>query len=178
MFPCRYYRRQTSGILLPPSLCGAVCHDFLWNVFPQLLKIVDLHTSIHLWYTYDFANPNFLLAGREFFRNVQQCRWESVPTAVSSSQSLKSLRFLSLGISEDCCFFATDDTDLQDLQWPIPNVFLMIRTTPGIFQRVRQSPIRRATSCFQAEGRHIIKYFYTFHFSGNCSIMVRMDRNR
>jgi len=36
------------------------------------VKIMDLHTSTHLWYTYDFGGPYFLLAGREFLRNVQQ----------------------------------------------------------------------------------------------------------
>lgn len=72
MFPCRYYRRETSGILLPPRLFGAVYHNFLRNLLPQRLKIVDLHTRINLWDTYDFDDPDFLLAGREFFRNVQQ----------------------------------------------------------------------------------------------------------
>jgi hypothetical protein len=33
------YRRETSGILHPPRLCGAVYHDFLRNVLPQLLKL-------------------------------------------------------------------------------------------------------------------------------------------
>jgi len=45
--------------------------------------------------------------------------------------------------------FVTEDTDVQDLPQPIQTVLQMIRTTPGIFQRVRQSLIDAPSPAFK-----------------------------
>jgi len=52
------------GLCLLPRLTGALYHDFIQNVFPELFENVDLHTRIHIWFMHDSAPPHFLLAFR------------------------------------------------------------------------------------------------------------------
>jgi hypothetical protein len=52
---------------LSPRLTGAVCHDFLLHVLPELLQDLDLQTSIHMWFMHDGAPPHFILSVRKFW---------------------------------------------------------------------------------------------------------------
>jgi hypothetical protein len=63
------------------GLIGAICHDFLWDILPELLQDVYLQTRIHLWFTHDGALPRFLLAVGELL-NVFLWQWIewAVPT--------------------------------------------------------------------------------------------------
>jgi hypothetical protein len=47
--------------------------------------------------------------------------------------------------------YVAEVSDIKDLQQLIQNGFYMIRTTPAIFQRVRESLFRRAASCVKPE---------------------------
>lgn len=51
--------------LFPPRLTGAVYHDFVRNVLPQLLEEVNLQIRIHLWSVHDGAPPRLFLAVRK-----------------------------------------------------------------------------------------------------------------
>jgi hypothetical protein len=68
---------------LPPRLSVAVYNDFLRNIILELSQDEDLHARIHLWLMHDGASPHFLLALREFLRNVflEQRRGRGGPTA-------------------------------------------------------------------------------------------------
>ena len=48
----------------------------------------------------------------------------------------------------------TEISDVQNFEQRIQNGSEVIRTKRGIFQRVRQSPFRHATGCFEAQGGH------------------------
>jgi hypothetical protein len=95
---------------------GAVYQDLLWNVLPELLKTADLHTRIHLWFTRDAARPNFLLAGGEFFRNVQQWIGQVGSTALSARHHHLNLFVSYLWRYMKSDVFATEDTEFQNLQ--------------------------------------------------------------
>ncbi|GFG35803.1 hypothetical protein Cfor_03968 [Coptotermes formosanus] len=56
--------------VLPPRLTGAVYHDLLRYVLPELLQDVALHTGVYFLFMHDRAPPHFLLAARKFLNNV------------------------------------------------------------------------------------------------------------
>ena len=133
---------------LPPRLTAAVYHDFLRNVLPNLLQDVDLQTRFHLWLMYDGAPPHFHLAVREFLNSVFPEHWvgRGGPTAwPASSLALSPLHFYMWSYLQSTVDAAAV-SDLQDLQQRTQNESEMIRTTSGIFQGVRRSLVRRATS--------------------------------
>ena len=60
--------RLLEPYFLQPHLTGAVYRDFIRNILPELLLLLqDVHllTSIHLWFMHDGAPPHFLLAIRK-----------------------------------------------------------------------------------------------------------------
>jgi hypothetical protein len=73
------------------------------------------------------------------------------PTAWSSSSS--DLSFLDFYPCENLksTVYAVEASDVQDLQQIIQNGSAMILTTPGVFQRVRQSLFRHAKSCVETQ---------------------------
>jgi hypothetical protein len=128
--------RLLGTYFLPPCLTGAVYHNFLQNVLPELLQDVVLQTRIHLWFMHDGAPPHFLLAVRQFLNNVFPEQWieQGGPTAwPGSSPDLSPLHFHLWGhLKSTVC--ATKVSDAQDLQQQIQNGFVTICTTTGIFQ--------------------------------------------
>jgi len=65
-----------------------------------------------------------------------------------------SLRLLSLGRLKPT-LYAAEVSAMHHLQQWIQNSMEMIQMTPGIFQRVKWSLFRHATSCIQAKGWHV-----------------------
>jgi hypothetical protein len=100
--------RLLGPYFLPPHLTGAVYHDFLSNILPELLQDVDLQTRIHLWFMLDSDQAHFLLAVREFL-NV-------FPAALPDcSPYLSPLDFYFWGhLKYTVC--PTEVNGLQDLQ--------------------------------------------------------------
>jgi len=49
---------------------GAIYHELLRNVLPELLQDVDLKNGIYLCFMHDGAPPHFLIAVKEFLNNV------------------------------------------------------------------------------------------------------------
>jgi hypothetical protein len=89
----------------------------------------------------------FFLEFREVLHNVFPEHWigRSGPAAwPASSPDLNSLDFHLRGHSKSTVY-ATEVSDVQGLQQRTQNGFEMIRTIPGIFRRVTQSVLRRAT---------------------------------
>jgi hypothetical protein len=75
--------RLLGPYFLPPRLTGAVYHDLLRNVRPELLQDVDLLTGIHLGFMHDGTPSHFLLEFRKFSNNVFPEQWigQDGPTA-------------------------------------------------------------------------------------------------
>jgi hypothetical protein len=79
---------------------------------------------------------------------IERTRW------TCSFPWFKSLRFL-FGGEFRLYYLCHRSNEVLGLQQWIQNGFEIIRTTPGIFQLVRRSLFRRATSCVEAPGRHV-----------------------
>ena len=101
--------------------------------------------------------PHFLLVFWAFLYNVFSEQWIAwgQPTACPAlSPDLNPFRLLSLGHLKPI-LYATEVSAIQHLQQWIQNSLEMIQMRPGIFQRVRWSLFRHATSYIQAEGWHV-----------------------
>jgi hypothetical protein len=68
--------RLLGPYFLAPYVNGAVHHDLLRNVLPELLQEVDLQTGIFSWFMRDGVQPHFLLAVWEFWKNVCPEQWK------------------------------------------------------------------------------------------------------
>jgi hypothetical protein len=105
---------------------------------------------------YDGTAPHFLLAVREFLNKVFPEQWigRGGPTAwpAPSTDFIPLHFYLWAHLQSTVC--ATEVSDVPDLQQRVQNGFETIRTTPGIFQRVTQSLLRRETSCLENQGGH------------------------
>jgi hypothetical protein len=80
-------------------LTAVVYHDFLGNVFPELLQIVDLKTRVHFWFMHDAGSLIYPLANRAFLINVFSRQWRgrggsTAWTACSRFSLLKTKRRL------------------------------------------------------------------------------------
>jgi hypothetical protein len=124
---------ETSGTLLFPhhiwlGLCTTISYE---------TRDVDLQTRIHLWFMHGCAPPYIPLADLEFLKSMA-CffLW------------FQSLRFSSLGLSNVYCLCYRS----QWHPWLAKTNTELIFMTPGIFQQVRQSMYRHATSCVEAQG--------------------------
>jgi hypothetical protein len=68
----------------------------------------------------------------------------------------KSLTFFYLWGHLKSAVCVTEVSDVENLERRIQNGFEVIRTKLGTFQRVRQSLLRPATACFEAQRGHRI----------------------
>ena len=130
---------------LPQRLTGAVCHDGLRNVLPELYEDVDLQTRIYLWFI-------FFLHFRNFWETCFHMGWGTNSMSCPFPW-FKSLILLSQRTSQVCCVRWRS-------QWHIglattkQTGFEMISTTPGIFERVRRPLLRHARFCIDAPVGH------------------------
>jgi hypothetical protein len=105
---------------------------------------------------HDGASPHVLLAAWEFLNNVFPEQWirrGELTAWPVRSPDLSLLDFYFLG-HLNSTVYAAAISDVHNLQQRIQNAFETIRTTPGIFQRLKQSLFRRATSWVEARGGH------------------------
>jgi hypothetical protein len=87
--------RLLGPYFLPQRLIGAVYHDGLRNVFPDLFEGVDLQTRIYWWFI-------FFLHYRNFWETCFQMGWGTNSMSCPFPW-FKSLISLSQGTSEVCC---------------------------------------------------------------------------
>ena len=83
-FSCRHCRNSMLGrYSLQLRVTGAIDHDLLRNVLPELLQDVDLQKGIYLCFMHDGAPPHFIIAVQEFLNNVflAECLRRDGPTA-------------------------------------------------------------------------------------------------
>jgi hypothetical protein len=67
--------RLLGPYFLPPRLTGAVDRNFLRNILSELLKDVDVHSTIHLWYIHNGTPLYLLLEPGEVLDNLPQEQW-------------------------------------------------------------------------------------------------------
>jgi len=96
----------------------------------------------------DGAPPDFHLAVGEFLNDLLPEKWigrSGLTAWPALSPDLNSLLFYPWG--HLFYVYVTEVSDVQNVQLRIQNGFEMTRMTPGIFQRVWHSLLRRVMSC-------------------------------
>lgn len=141
---------------LPPILNGQTYRNFLEEELPALLEDVPLHVRHQSWFMHDGAPAHFSLIAREFLDATYHERWIGRGGSVrwpARSPDCNPLDFYLWGHLKDLVYRAPIPT-VQVLRERIEHSFQIIRNTPGIFERVRQSMIRRCGACIEARGGH------------------------
>lgn len=141
---------------LPPRLNGQEYRHFLEFTLPELLENVPLVVRRAMWFMHDGAPPHFSIVARQFLDATYGENWigragpQSWPPR---SPDLNPLDFFLWGHLKALVYKTPVNTE-EELTQRIRNSCDQIRHTPGIFQRVRQSMLRRANVCIEVEGGH------------------------
>lgn len=142
--------------VLPNRLTGQAYRHFLEEILPGLLEEVPLATRVLLWFMQDGAPAHFSLAARNYLQNTYPNRWIARGGYVAwpaRSPDLNPLDFFLWGHLKSLVY-ETEVQSIEDLQLRIQNSCRAILNTPGIFERVRRSLLRRAEACILVQGRH------------------------
>lgn len=142
--------------VLPGRLNGQNYRNFLENDLPNMLEDVPLNFRARIWFMHDGAPAHFSLIAREFLNEAYPGRWigRAGPIAwPARSPDLNPLDFFVWGHLKSMVY-STPVQDIEDLRQRVENGCQIIRNTPGIFERVRQSMTRRAQQCIAVHGGH------------------------
>lgn len=141
---------------LPPRLNGDQYRRFLEDVLPELLEDVPLRERRRLWLMHDGAPPHFSLVARQYLDQNYAARWigragpQSWPPR---SPDMNPLDFFVWGHLKSLVY-KTPIQNVEDLRNRIQESCAIIRNTLGIFERVRQSMLRRTNACIEVGGGH------------------------
>jgi len=107
-------------------------------------------------YQHDGAPAHFSRAVRDYLDQTYPGRWIGKGGPVAwppRSPDLTSLDFFLWGHVKSLVY-ATPVETVEDLTARIFNACEVVQHTPGIFERVRQSMVRRCNACIELGGRH------------------------
>lgn len=147
-------------MFLPDRLNGQNYRYFLENDLPLLLENVPLEIRHQLWFMHDGAPAHFSLLAREYLNNHYPNRWigRGAPVAwPPRSPDCNPLDFFFWGHMKNLVY-STPIHTIAELRDRINHGFDVVRNSPGMLQRVRQSMVRRCQGCIAAEGRHFEQY--------------------
>ena len=142
--------------VLPGRLNGDGYRQFLENHLPSLLEDVPLDVRQRMWFLHDGAPPHFSLTARQFLNDIYPGRWIGRGGPIAwppRSPDLNPMDFYVWGHLKTLVY-STPVNDVESLRQRIVNGCETIQNTPGIFQRVRQSMLRRAEACVESHGGH------------------------
>jgi hypothetical protein len=151
--------RIVGTYFVSPDLTVAVYHSFVWNVLPQLLQNVNLQTGIYLWFVYCGAPPHCW----EFFNNMfleQWICWCRPSVWPTDSLALYALDYYLWEYLKSSVY-ATEVSDIQDLEQRLQNGFEMILTTPGIFQWISRSLFRQCNILCWSSRWHLEHFLWS-----------------
>lgn len=141
---------------LPSRLNGVTYRQFLEETLPQLLEDVPLIERTNTWFMHDGAPAHFSRPVREYLDERFAHQWigrEGTQLWPPRSADLNPLDYFFWGYLKSLVY-ATPVIDEDDLRDRIINCSTIIRNTPGIFERVRQSMRRRLFACIENQGSH------------------------
>lgn len=142
--------------VLPQRLNGEDYRRFLEHELPRHLEEVDLETRNRMWLMHDGAPPHFSMVARQFLDENYPNRWigRAGPQAwPPRSPDLNPLDYFLWGHLKSLVY-KTPVQNEQDLRNRIFESCAIINQTPGIFERVRQSMLRRINACAEVGGGH------------------------
>lgn len=141
---------------LPLRLNGNAYQHFLEHELPQLMEDVPVGIRMNSWFMHDGAPAHFSLVARNFLDVAYAQRWigrGSTHHWPPRSPDLNPVDFFLWGHLKSLVY-ASPIEDEEMLRNRIINSCETIRNTPGIFQRVRDSLVRRAEACITVGGNH------------------------
>lgn len=142
--------------ILPQRLTGEEYRRFLEYKLPELLEEVDLETRNRMWFMHDGAPAHFSLITRQFLDGKYPNRWigRAGPQLwPPRSPDLNPLDYFLWGHLKSLVY-RTPVQNIEDLRNRIFESCSIIKQTPGIFERVRQSMLRRIDVCIAVGGAH------------------------
>lgn len=141
---------------LPNRLNGADYRQFLEEVLPELLEDVPIQLRQNMYFMHDGAPAHFSLVARHYLDEEYPDRWigRGGPHPwPPRSPDLNCLDYFLWGHLKTLVY-ATPVENVDQLRERIVVSCDIIRNTPGIFLRVRQSMRRRIATCIEANGGH------------------------
>jgi hypothetical protein len=141
---------------LPLRLDGNTYQHFLQHELPQLMEDVPIGQRINSWFMHDGAPAHFSLAARNFLDLTYPQQWigrGSTHNWPARSPDLNLVDFFLWGHLKSLVY-ASPIQDEEMLRNRIIDACEIIKNTPGIFQRVRDSLLRRAEACITVGGGH------------------------
>lgn len=146
--------------LLPPRLDGHVYEQCLIHVLPTFLEDVPLDIRRQMWIQHDGAPAHFDRNVRNHLDNVFPGRWIGRGGPVAwppRSPDLTPPDFFLWGHLKSLVYQTPVDSD-EELLARILAACDEIRDTPGIFEGVRASFLRRCNLCLLHQGQHFEQY--------------------
>lgn len=141
---------------LPGRLTGEQYRQFIEHVLPELLEDVPLEQRRSMWFMHDGAPPHFSLVARQYLDENYTDRWigRAGPQFwPPRSPDLNPIDFFLWGHLKTLVYTTPVQSE-EDLRNRIEDSCRVIRNTPGILERVRQSLIRRTNACIEVGGGH------------------------
>ena len=144
--------------LLPARLGGSEYLHFLSTVLNQLLEDVPLATRQRMRFMHDGAPAHFSHSVREWLQDQYPRRWigrghEAPVVWPPRSPDLNPIDFYLWGHLKGIVY--ATDVDTQEGPWHrVQDAATLVRNSPGVFERVRSSLLRRANACVGANGSH------------------------
>ena len=142
--------------MLPQRLTGNVYTRFLQEDLPTLLDDVPLRIRRQMWFMHDGAPAHFYRGTRDFLNVTYPDKWIGRGGPIAwppRSPDLTPLDFYLWGHLKSRVY-ATQSNTRQELWQRVQEACREVRNTPGIFERVRQSLLRRAQACINEGGRN------------------------
>ena len=141
---------------LPHRLTGDRYMMFLETTLADAVDDLPLAVSMGMWFMHDGAPAHYSHNVRAFLDTQYPGRWIGRAGPVlwpARSPDLTPLDFYCWGHMK-VLVYATDIPDIECLHQRIADACETIRNTNGIFNRVRESMVRRARACIDADGGH------------------------
>lgn len=141
---------------LPLRLDGNSYRHFLEHQLPLLLEEVPLGLRHQIWFMHDGAPAHFSRLARDFLDTTYPQRWIGRGGAQHwppRSPELNPLDFFLWGHLKSMVYTTPIENE-QMLRERIVASCQIIGTTPGIFNRVRNSMMRRTEACIAVGGSH------------------------
>lgn len=148
--------RLIGPYILPARLAGATFLDFLENVLPDLLEDLPLGLRRNMWFLLDGAPAHFSVHVRNWLNGHYPNRWVGRNGPVvwpPRSPDINPIDFFLWGHIKNVVY-ATEVQTVDDLWQRIQAACTDLRQNPNVFERVRNSFLRRAEVCIQVHGGH------------------------
>ncbi|XP_066600142.1 uncharacterized protein [Prorops nasuta] len=141
---------------LPRRLTGTIYTEFIKDILPVLLEDVPLSVRQEMWFQSDGAPPHFNRQANNLVVEKFQRRWIGRGAPVQwppRSPDLTPLDFFLWGHVKSLVYVTPVETENQLIE-RIVTSFDEVMNTPGIFDRVRTSMLRRCEACIRVRGNH------------------------